>query len=69
MISRASLRSKIDNSTLIRIPDPEKNVFRIQDPGGKKAPNPGFGSATLGPTIIFKIFTIPTEVVLTVEKV
>jgi hypothetical protein len=29
--------------------DPEKNLFRIPDPGVKKAPNPG--SATLPPTV------------------
>jgi hypothetical protein len=29
------------------IRDPEKNLFRIQDPGVKKAPDPGSGSATL----------------------
>jgi hypothetical protein len=29
------------------IRDPEKNLFRIPDPGVKKAPNPGSGSATL----------------------
>ncbi len=29
------------------IRDPEKNLFRIPDPGVKKAPGPGSGSATL----------------------
>jgi hypothetical protein len=29
------------------IRDPEKNLFRIPDPGVKKAPDPGSGSATL----------------------
>ena len=29
------------------IRDPEKNTFRIPDPGVKKAPDPGSGSATL----------------------
>jgi hypothetical protein len=29
------------------IQDPEKNLFRIPDPGVKKAPDPGSGSATL----------------------
>ena len=28
-------------------PGSGKNLFRIQDPGVKKAPDPGFGSATL----------------------
>jgi hypothetical protein len=30
------------------IRDPEKNLFRIPDPGVKKAPDPGSVSATLG---------------------
>jgi hypothetical protein len=29
------------------IRNPEKNLFRIPDPGVKKAPDPGSGSATL----------------------
>ncbi len=35
------------------IRDPEKNLFRIPDPGPgvKKAPDPGSGSATLLPTL------------------
>ncbi len=32
------------------IRDPEKNLFRIPDPGVKKAPDPGSGSATLADT-------------------
>jgi hypothetical protein len=32
------------------IRDPEKNLFRIPDPGVKKAPDPG--SATLLPTLL-----------------
>jgi hypothetical protein len=28
-------------------PESGKNLFRILDPGVKKAPDPGFGSATL----------------------
>jgi hypothetical protein len=35
------------------IRDPEKNLFRIPDPGVKKAPDPGSGSATLLPIIGF----------------
>jgi hypothetical protein len=31
------------------IRDPEKNLFRIPDPGVKKAPDPGSGSAKLAP--------------------
>jgi hypothetical protein len=31
----------------IRDPGSEKNLFRIPDPGIKKAPDPGSGSATL----------------------
>ncbi len=30
------------------IRDPEKNLFRIPDPGVKKAPDPGSGSAVTG---------------------
>ncbi len=34
------------------IRDPEsRNLFRIPDPGVKKAPDPGSGSATLGQPI------------------
>jgi hypothetical protein len=32
----------------IRDPGSGKNLFRIPDPGVKKAPDPGSGSATLG---------------------
>jgi hypothetical protein len=32
---------------MFRIQDPEKNLFRIPDPWGKKAPDPGSGSAKL----------------------
>jgi hypothetical protein len=34
----------------IRDPGSGKNLFRIPDPGVKKAPDPGSGSATLGIT-------------------
>ncbi len=33
----------------IRDPGSGKNIFRIPDPGVKKAPDPGSGSATLSP--------------------
>ncbi len=35
----------------IRDPGSGKNLFRIPDPGVKKAPDPGSGSATLASTI------------------
>jgi hypothetical protein len=34
----------------IRDPTSRKNLFRIPDPGVRKAPDPGSGSATLGIT-------------------
>jgi hypothetical protein len=37
-----------------KIWDPEKNLFRIPDPGVKTVPDPGSGSATLVITI-FKV--------------
>jgi hypothetical protein len=40
----------------IRDPGSGKNLFRIPDPGVKKAPDPGSGSATLFETI----GTVPT---------
>jgi hypothetical protein len=36
-----------DPGTEIRDPGSGKNLFRIPDPGVKKAPDPGSGSATL----------------------
>ncbi len=36
------------------IRDPKKNLFRIPDPGVKKAPDPGSGSATLLPNCFTK---------------
>jgi hypothetical protein len=37
-----------DPGSGIRDPGSGKNLFRIPDPGVKKAPDPGSGSATLG---------------------
>jgi hypothetical protein len=37
------------------IRDPEKNSSRIPDPWGKKAPDPGSGSATLATTLRFSL--------------
>jgi hypothetical protein len=37
----------------IRDPGSGKNSFRIPDPSGKKAPDPGSGSATLVMGILF----------------
>ncbi len=37
-------------------PGSGKNLFRIPDPGVKKAPDPGSGSATL---LFFKVFKMP----------
>jgi hypothetical protein len=47
-----------------RIPDPgsEKKLFRIPDPGVKKTPDPGSGSATLVLSFILvldSVFTVP----------
>jgi hypothetical protein len=42
----------------IRGPRSEKNSSRIRDPGGKKAPDPGSGSATLVPGINGSFFWI-----------
>jgi hypothetical protein len=39
----------------IRDPGSGKNLFRIPDPGVKKAPDPGSGSATLGERMIGNI--------------
>jgi hypothetical protein len=36
-----------DPGSEIRDPGSGKNLFRIPDPGAKKAPDPGSGSATL----------------------
>jgi hypothetical protein len=47
----ASKLSKVwvwDPGSGIRDPGSGKNLFRIPDPGVKKAPDPGSGSATLG---------------------
>jgi hypothetical protein len=40
----------------IRDPGSGKNLFRIPDPGVKKAPDPGSGSATLTETLQCKRF-------------
>jgi hypothetical protein len=48
--SNAVLISVVVNKKHIQatsVADPEKNLFRIPDPGVKKAPDPGSGSATL----------------------
>jgi hypothetical protein len=38
----------------IRYPESGKNLFRIPDPGVKKAPDPGSGSATLNTSYWFR---------------
>jgi hypothetical protein len=45
-----------------RIRDPEKNSSRIRipDPGGKKAPDPGSGSATLVDTVTGLVYSVRT---------
>jgi hypothetical protein len=45
MLSKIWVR---DPGSEIRDPGSGKNLFRIPDPGVKKAPDPGSGSATLG---------------------
>ncbi len=42
-----------DPGSEIRDPGLGKNLFRIPDPGVKKAPDPGSGSATLMCTAVF----------------
>ncbi len=42
----------------IRDPGSGKNLFRIPDPGVKKAPDPGSGSATLVISLIWSIYCI-----------
>ncbi len=44
-----------DPGSEIRDPGFGKNLFRIPDPGVKKAPDPGSGSASLGLSGIFEI--------------
>jgi hypothetical protein len=49
----------------IRDPGSGKNLFRIPDPGVKKAPDPGSGSATLDPrsspySFVFLLYTLFT---------
>jgi hypothetical protein len=52
--SGVSFRRQKDNLSWIRIPDPDPGSdkylsrIRISDPQGKKAPDPGSGSVTLG---------------------
>jgi hypothetical protein len=41
------------------IRDPEKKPFRIPDPGVKKAPDPGSGSATLLGTLKIRMYFAP----------
>jgi hypothetical protein len=38
---------KYDSGCSSRIPDPDADFLSIPDPGVKKAPDPGYGSATL----------------------
>ncbi len=45
----------MDLGSGIRDPGSGKNLFRIPDPGVKKAPDPGFGSATLLLWVIFAL--------------
>ncbi len=44
-----------DPGSGIRDPGSGKNLFRIPDPGVKKAPDPGSGSATLGDILDFLV--------------
>jgi hypothetical protein len=43
------------------IRDPEKNLFRIPEPGVKKAPDPGSGSATLLSPSLLGILENPVD--------
>jgi hypothetical protein len=46
----------------IRDPGSGKNLFRIPDPGVKKAPDPGSGSATLLEGLVLKyLFTMSSR--------
>jgi hypothetical protein len=44
-----------DPESEIRDPGSGKNLFRIPDPGVKKAPDPGSGSATLMGNVSFQM--------------